>query len=349
MRAFRCDTCGQLVFYENSLCLQCGSALGFVPSQMAVRALTGPLAGAQRCGNFDLIGCNWIVERPGDDLCLSCWRTSVRPADGDTAAIALFAEAERAKRRVAFNLLSLGLPIDDSLSFELKSSELEPVMTGHADGVITLDLAESDDARRAQRQEELGEPYRTLVGHFRHELGHYYQPILLDTEHKWELCRMVFGDERASYQDALDHHYEHGAPPNWQDAYVSAYATMHPWEDWAETFAHYLHIRSTLQTAADFGIQVRGPRATRADDVDGELESAPGELEPWGSFDAIMNDWIPLSVALNQLNRSMGKTDAYPFALSQPAIDKLTFMHLVIRNAALRDVPEEALEQLADA
>jgi hypothetical protein len=321
-----------MVFFENSLCLQCGSSLGFLPSQAAIRTLTGPLESAQRCGNFDLIGCNWVVERPGDDLCLCCVRTTVRPANDDAAAIALFAEAERAKRRVAFNLFSLGLPVDDTLSFELKSSELEPVMTGHADGVITLDLAE---------------PYRTLLGHFRHELGHYYQPILLDSDHKWELCRMIFGDDRESYQDALDRHYEQGPPPHWQDAYVSAYATMHPWEDWAETFAHYLHIRSTLQTAADFGMRVKGPEATRADDTAGELRADPADLQMWGSFEAIMDDWIPLSMALNQLNRSMGKTDAYPFALSQPAIDKMTFMHLVIRDVALHDVEAHSLERVA--
>lgn len=345
MRSFRCDTCGQLVFFENSLCLQCGSALGFIPSTMKLQALTGALAGYKRCANFDLIGCNWVVERAGDDLCISCVRTSVRPADADGAAITLLAEAERAKRRVAFNLLALRLPVDDSLTFELKSSELEPVMTGHADGTITLDLAESDDARRAARQEQLGEPYRTLVGHFRHELGHHYQSLLLDSPDKWDYCRQIFGDDRESYQDALDNHYAAGPPKDWQNAYVSAYATMHPWEDWAETFAHYLHIRSTLETAADFGIRVAGPKAVRDVEPTPELASHPSDSYTFGSFDPIIDDWIPLSIALNQLNRAMGKPDAYPFALSQPAIDKLTFMHLLIRDHARRDVSRSELEE----
>ena len=123
------------------------------------------------------------------------------------------------------------------------------MVTGHADGVITLDLAESDDVHRERRRAELGEPYRTLLGHFRHEIGHYYWPILVERAGALERCRALFGDERADYGEALERHYADGPPADWAERHVSAYATMHPWEDWAETFAHYLHIRDTLQTA----------------------------------------------------------------------------------------------------
>lgn len=342
MRAFRCSNCDQLLFFENSQCLHCGSELGFVASSLQlVRLEEAP--GLARCANLSVARCNWLVE-DGEELCLSCRTTTVRPADDDADGLELFAEAESAKRRVLYQLLDIGLPVnDDTLDFELRSSEVEPVMTGHADGTVTLDLAEADDAQRVQRRGELGEPYRTVVGHFRHELGHYYQPIILTTDRDWERCRAVFGDERASYQDALDHHYANGAPADWRDRFVSAYATMHPWEDWAETFAHYLHIRDTLQTAADFGLQVVGPSAASGDD---DFESYPAEEDARLSFDAMLDNWLPLTYALNQINRSMGRPDLYPFALAQPAVDKLAFMHTVI-NAATRPANIEATREAA--
>ncbi|MBO9532212.1 MAG: putative zinc-binding metallopeptidase [Solirubrobacteraceae bacterium] len=343
MRAFRCSNCDQLLFFENSQCLNCGSQLGFVPSTLQlVRMDDRPEL--PRCANTFVARCNWLVEREGEDLCLSCRTTKVRPADDDPAGLEQYAEAESAKRRVLYQLLDIGLPVnDDTLDFELKNSDVEAVMTGHADGVVTLDLAEADDAQRAQRRNDLGEPYRTLVGHFRHELGHYYQPIVLTNERDWERCRAVFGDERQSYQDALDRHYANGAPADWPDRFVSAYATMHPWEDWAETFAHYLHIRDTLQTAANFGLQIVGPSPMIGDD---EFESYPDEANAHRSFDAMWQNWLPLTYALNQINRSMGRLDLYPFALSQPAVDKLAFMHTLV-NAATKPWNIEATREAA--
>ena len=329
MRAFRCSNCDQLLFFENSKCLNCESELGFIPSTLQlVRLEENPQL--PRCSNTFVARCNWLVE-DGEEQCLSCRTTTVRPGDDDTVGLERYAEAEGAKRHVLYQLLDIGLPIDDdTLDFELKSSKTEPVMTGHASGTVTLDLAEADDAQRVQRRDELGEPYRTLLGHFRHELGHYYQEVLLTTERDWERCRAVFGDERESYQDALDRHYASGPPADWRDHFVSAYATMHPWEDWAETFAHYLHIRDTLQTAANFGLQIIGPNPGYGDD---EFESYPDEKNAHRSFDAMFTNWLPLTYALNQINRSMGRPDLYPFALSQPAVDKLAFMHTII-NAA---------------
>lgn len=343
MRAFRCSNCHQLLFFENSRCLSCESELGFLPSTLQlVRLEEHP--GVPRCANVSVARCNWLVEEPGEELCVSCRTTTVRPGDDDADGLELFAEAEGAKRRVLYQLLDIGLPVDnDTLDFELRSSESEPVMTGHASGTVTLDLAEADDAQRVQRRDDLGEPYRTLVGHFRHELGHYYQPIILTTERDWERCRAVFGDERASYQEALDRHYANGSPADWPNAFVSAYATMHPWEDWAETFAHYLHIRDTLQTAANFGLQIVGPTPMVGDD---EFESYPDEENAHRSFDAMFDNWLPLTYALNQINRSMGRPDLYPFALSQPAVDKLAFMHTII-NAATRPANIEATREAA--
>ena len=274
MLSFACGHCGHLVFFENTLCLNCRTPQGFVPERLELVALEG--AAAERAGSMREFRADRLQldgRRARVDLCRSCELTRTRPQDSDVIGMAELAAAESAKRRVIMQLLDLGLPgvTPGQLSFDLLSSEAKPVQTGHADGVITIDLAESDDARREQRRTELGEPYRTMLGHLRHELGHYFQPLLVSGDDDWSACRELFGDERADYGEALERHYESGPPADWPERFVSAYATMHPWEDWAETWAHYLHIRDTLQTAAEYGVAVDGPRAvadTRAAGVD---------------------------------------------------------------------------------
>jgi len=327
VRAFTCGYCDQLLFFENSQCLRCGSAVGIVPSKLDL-VLLGVAGGPdpRRCANAELARCNWVVEDDADapnGLCRSCRLTRTRPADVNADGLEDFAVAEGAKRRLVFQLLDLGLPIGHDLRFDLLSSEQRPVTTGHADGLITLDLAESDDVRRVQRRAELGEPYRTLLGHFRHEIGHYYWPVLVERSGKLEAYRRLFGDERADYQAAIDRHYEIGPPPDWSERFVSAYANMHSWEDWAESFAHYLHIRDTLETAAEFGIAVAGPKDT----VDPALVAVPGRELLEGTFSAIIDHWLPLTYALNALNRSMGAEDLYPFTLADEVVRKLSFVH----------------------
>jgi hypothetical protein len=323
MRAFTCGHCGQLVFFENSLCLRCGSELGFVPSQLDVVGTDG--SGPARCANAGVAQCNWLLD-PGDGgpLCRSCRLTHARPADGDRAGLRAFAAAEGAKRRLLFQLFDLGLPVA-GLSFDLLSSRTGPVVTGHSDGLITIDLAESDDARREQRRVEFGEPYRTLLGHFRHEVGHFYWPILVERAGAAELdrCRALFGDDTRDYEAALARHYDVGPPADWGERHVSAYATMHPWEDWAETFAHYLHIRDTLQTAGAFGLFVGGP----AQAVDASLIAAPSAEPAAPTLERLIGDWLPLTYALNAVNRSMGRGDLYPFTLAPKVIEKLGFVH----------------------
>jgi hypothetical protein len=187
MLSFACGHCGHLVFFENTVCLNCSTPLGFVPERMDMAALEGEDAQRlHRCANLALAQCNWMVERAGD-LCASCVLTRTRPDDEDTAGLTAFATAEVAKRRVIMQLLDIGLPgvAPGHLAFDLLSSEQEPVATGHAGGVITIDLAESDDARREQRRTEFGEPYRTMLGHLRHELGHYFQPLIVLGDDGW--------------------------------------------------------------------------------------------------------------------------------------------------------------------
>ena len=312
VRSFTCPTCGRLVFFENSECLHCGTALAYDPS---TRALEG-LADRPRCVNATIAACNWLAPAPGR-LCASCARTRTRPADQDAQGLAALATAEAAKRRLLFELDELGLRPGDDLRFDLLSSAVHPVTTGHADGLITLDLAESGDAHREAMRQQMGEPYRTLLGHMRHEVGHAYFPLLSSLA--LDRVRAVFGDEREDYQAALDRHYETGPPEDWATSYVSAYATTHPSEDWAETFAHVLHIRDSLQTAAEHGVRVgdTNPRLT----VTADLRT-------------LLGDWLALSYALNAINRSMGQDDLYPFTLPDPVVDKLALIDELIRQAA---------------
>ncbi|MFZ3293145.1 MAG: putative zinc-binding metallopeptidase [Mycobacterium sp.] len=338
MRDFHCPNCGQRLTFENSTCLSCDSALGFSLSEMALLVIAkgdeSDHAGFvdanayQLCGNRNLAECNWLirVDAPGG-LCTSCALTVERPHDGDTAGLAEFARAEGAKRRLIAELYELKLPIvgrdedpDHGLAFRLLSSAHENVMTGHDNGVITLDLAEGDDVHREQLRVEMDEPYRTLLGHFRHEIGHYYYYRLVTPSTEF-VARFneLYGDPDADYQAALDRHYSEGAPEGWKKNFVSSYATMHPAEDWAETFAHYLHIRDTLDTSAWCGL---APATATFD--------RPA-LGP-SAFPNIIDLWLPLSWSLNMVNRSMGHDDLYPFVLPVAVLEKMQFIHTVIEE-----------------
>jgi hypothetical protein len=340
VRDFTCPNCGQRLTFENSICLNCRSKLGFSIDDRALLVIVpGPEsehAGAvdesqyRLCANLHVAECNWLVKKgPVAALCTSCALTRTRPNDGDRKALAAFADAERAKRRLIFELAELKLPIvgraqdpEFGLAFDLLSSETETVSTGHHNGVITLDLAEGDDVHREQLRIALSEPYRTLLGHFRHEIGHYYFYRLVGGSAE-QTARFVelFGDPNTDYQSALDRHYSQGAPAGWERDYVSSYASMHPAEDWAETFAHYLHIRDALDTSAAFGFAPAGATFDRR------------VLGPSG-FDTIIEMWLPLSWALNMVNRSMGREDLYPFVLPHAVLEKMRFIHTVIDEMA---------------
>jgi hypothetical protein len=350
VRVFACESCEHLVFFENSRCLHCHHPLGFAWPLRELETLTqaegrltrlhpevaGPDAEVYRCANAGVAECNWLVARP-QELCFSCALTRRRPADSDSTGLREFAAAEAAKRRLLFELGELGLPVNETvdgptLAFDLLSSANEPVITGHADGVITLDLAESDDVHRAQMRIQLGEPYRTLLGHMRHEIGHYYFPLLTADPQALERCRELFGDEREDYGKAMERYYDTGPTSDWQRDFVSAYATMHPSEDWAETFSHYLHIWDTIQTAAAYGVRVRGPAVISARQRGEEFSSAPDAHAE--NFAALLEDWLPLTYALNGLNRSMGLGDLYPFVLTGAVIAKLSLVEDLVTRCA---------------
>lgn len=263
-----------------------------------------------------------------------------------TPSLEKLAKVEEAKRRLIMQVGDLGLPIvpwdvrPGGLGFDLLSSRSDGrrVVIGHANGIITIDLAESlDDVREALRV-RLGEPYRTILGHLRHETGHYYQNVLLTDDAAWAECRELFGDERASYQDALKRHYAIGAPDGWQASFISEYATMHPWEDFAETFAHYLHIVGTLQTAAAIGMRLDA-EASRMRDID-VVPLGDYRDEPIGR---VLADWAALSQGFNRVNRSMGLRDLYPFTITAPVQRKLGFLHDLITHAPLTTEEQVAL------
>jgi hypothetical protein len=250
---------------------------------------------------------------------------------------------EVAKHRLFYTLLRLRLSVrtraedPDGLAFDFladlaaPSPGTPPVMTGHANGVITINLAEADDAERERRRRQMGEPYRTLLGHFRHEIAHYYWGRLVADSAKLDEFRQIFGDERADYAQALQRYYALGAPGDWSQHFVSAYAAAHPWEDFAETWAHYFHMIDTLETAGSFGLAV-APKATKGLGARVDFDAYRADMG------RLIEAWIPVTFAANSMNRSMGLPDLYPFVLSTPAVAKLTFIHACIHDQAGRQV-----------
>lgn len=355
MRVFHCDHCRQLVFFENVFCVKCNHSLAYVPDLGVVGSLepigdglyTSPLKRAagrkyRMCQNFTEHNvCNWAVRAEDEHpLCESCRLTRVIPDLSKPGHKESWYKLEVAKRRLVYTLLNLKLPvlnrIDDpkrGLAFEFladpepeEGKDPTPVLTGHANGVITINVAEADDAEREKRRLQLHEPYRTVLGHFRHEVGHYYWDRLIANSQHLDAFRTIFGDERADYGESLQKHYNNGPPPDWQDRCVSAYSTAHPWEDWAETWAHYLHMVDTLETGAACGVSLRPPRKGEP-----TVRTVPDPLDDQPEpFEDLIESWLALTYMLNNLNRGLGLPDGYPFVLSVPAIAKLKFVHEVI-------------------
>lgn len=201
------------------------------------------------------------------------------------------------------------------------------ITTGHANGVITLNIAEADPAWREKTREQMHEPYRTLLGHFRHEIGHYYFDRLIAGSTWQDQFHVLFGDEQQDYGASLKRHYDNGPPEDWSARFITAYASSHPWEDWAESWAHYLYMIDTLETAYACGMSLKPEKSSEP-----ELKIDASPIEET-SFDKMMENWFALTYVLNSLNRSVGMPDPYPFALSGPVLDKLRFVHTVVQSA----------------
>ena len=350
MKAFHCDACGNQVFFESVECVRCGAALGFLPDIHDVSALEPVLNGhwqavapaaRQRlyrsCRNGEQHHlCNWLVRAEDTSpYCLACRLNDVIPDLAIRGNRERWRKLEAAKRRMVYTLLRLGLPMTGvanenrpALRFRFLGNPVfgQTALTGHRGGAITVDIAEADDEERERRRVYLHEPFRTLLGHLRHEIAHYYWDQLISWTPRLTRFRELFGNEEWDYDTALFQFYQQGPAPDWQRRHISAYASAHPWEDWAETWAHYLHIIDTVETANSFGITLNPahPHALGrpADPIAADLDTP---------LDRVLEQWLPLTCALNSLNRGMGLPDLYPFLLSGPAIEKLQFVHEVVQ------------------
>ncbi len=367
-RAYHC-VCGAAVFLRNSACLSCNRQLGYEPERAQVVALHASERGDQwtiaseggssgigkryhRCANYHTAAaCNWLrpvnISLPGGDdgLCISCSLSRTIPDQLVPENHLLWQRCEAAKRRLVSQLLALGLPVTTltrtpwqdarrGMAFDfLRTMDPQfPVVTGHANGVITIDAKEADDAYREAAREALNEPYRTLLGHLRHEVAHYYWDRLVANTPWLEPFRQLFGDERKNYAHSLQTHYAIGAPFDWDQRHVSAYASSHPWEDWAETWAHYLHIRDAMDTARSFGLE--------ANDI--EIDRLPYGLDAlWDAqrpgaqvYLDFINNWLRITGVINELSASMGERDFYPFVLPRAAVAKLQLIHEIVKAAA---------------
>jgi hypothetical protein len=365
MKLFVCQSCHQVLFFESVVCTSCGHALAYLPDRAVVSAIepAEELAGAWRpasgtpvvgampdgaplyrlCRNCTEHGvCNWAL--PADEeaeYCRACRLNHVIPNLGSPGGKEAWRCLEIAKRRAIYTLYQLGLEIEpkgplhpEGLMFDFledsTSADAPKVLTGHDNGLVTINVAEAQAPFREKMRQRMGEAYRTVLGHFRHEVGHYYWDRLIRNSSHLEAFRERFGDERADYDAAGKRHYASGPPADWPTRFVSAYSSMHPWEDWAETWAHYLHMFDTIETANAYGLSLEPA-------TDANAFANPVALREVDrrSFDELVASWVPLSMALNSLNRSMGLNDFYPFVLSDVAIAKLRFVHDVIASQAI--------------
>lgn len=366
-----------ILFFESSLCIACKRVVGLDDNFDNVEPYDldeesgeyfktkEPKIRYQKCDNHaDFKTCNGMVnlntfvasKNEGEVLCFACRFNETIPDLSVERHIPLWKKMESAKRRAIYTLKAFSLPLqtisespENGLSFDFttdrdvndhfvsKLKDQETVFTGHNCGHITINLAEADDVARSQTKHAMGEHYRTLLGHFRHELGHYYfDHLIAGSPKKHALCKTYFGDDELDYQTALKKHYENGAPKDWRENFISEYATMHPYEDWAETWAHYMHIMDTLQTAKNFSItgSISKSKASTEPKEASKLDLPQGTyfFSSQTSIETILDTWIDFSVMLNSLNRSMGMNDAYPFVLSEPVRTKLSFIHHAIHD-----------------
>ena len=364
MRLFECQNCHNAVHFDNTICVNCHDTLGYIQDRFEMTALeprgdgrwialADPTQPYVPCDNARHGVCNWLVREGGPALCESCRHNRIIPNLSVPENLVRWQKIELAKRYLFRSLLRWRLPTPDrfedpehGLVFDLRQDSTNPdgspnkVLTGHDEGVITLNIVEADDAERENRRVSMGETYRTLLGHFRHEIGHYYWDRLVRDKGRIPGFRAVFGDESEDYAQALARHHQVGPSGDWQSAYISRYATSHPWEDFAETWAHYIHIVDALETAQAYGINVNASFQSAKQKTDWRFDPYRAN-----SAEELVRAWTPLTVAINGLNRSMGQPDLYPFVLSPPVMVKLQYVHELIQQAASSGRLPEAADQ----
>ncbi len=346
MKIFECGNCAHPLYFENESCEKCGHLSGYYDARLEMLTfkkgnvnMVSDRNGQQfkYCQNKEYGVCNWLIPASDENhFCNACALNRTIPDLSDNANFPKWQKLEIAKHRLVYQLQRLGLAIpakehhpEIGLSFDFISKQNDPqIMTGHADGLITILLSEADSVFREKMRKQMSEPYRTLIGHFRHEVGHYFWDRLVASDQTvLNNFRNLFGNEQTDYSDALKTHYQNGAPANWQNNFISEYATSHAWEDWAETWAHYLHIMDMTETAYYFGMSVEPILKDKS--LSGSVDFDPYEIK---DFNSIYNAWAPMSFAINSLNRSMGIPDAYPFVVSSVVVEKMKFIHKLVFN-----------------
>lgn len=354
MKKFQCNNCDHSLFFEDTECSKCGKLIGYWNRERSMLTYN-PIGGAlicnenhveyKYCKNKVHGVCNWVIETSDpNEYCEACQLNRTIPDLSEKKNFENWRHLEVAKHRLIYQLIKIGLPIpskitneEEGLCFDFVAGKGNPeLMTGHANGVITILLKEADSVLREQMRKDLFEPYRTLIGHLRHEVGHYFWDRLVFTNPDvLNTFRDIFGDERQNYSEALKKHYRDGPRQDWEKEFISKYAASHPWEDWAESWAHYLHIISMVESAYFFGIQV-DPKT-----INGEMK-VDVSFDPYTveDFDQIIQTCVPLSFAVNSINRAMGVPDLYPFVLTAHVIEKMKFIHRLLLNQ--RDLKETA-------
>ena len=370
MKPYPCPNCGRPTHFEVRVCPNCSFTLGYDPASDKLLFLADKLTTwrdnqAQPhdvvvcANNNEYAVCNWLVPAGGPDpLCLACRHNRTIPDLTGPTVPERWAKIEAAKRRLFHTLITLKLPIETQAEAEANGTTpgltfdflYDPVgeqtgtvqiTTGHENGLVTLNILEADDVQRERMRTGLDEPYRTLLGHFRHEVGHYYWARLIENTAELDAFRQMFGDERISYEDAKNKHYGDSGS-GWSDDYVSAYATMHPWEDFAETFAHLMHIIDALATIDGFGMR---------------MTAWPGvEEQPEVTFDPyhadirqLVSEWRPFAFAENSIARAMGQADLYPFHLSEKIVAKLDYINRLLQRAGKGDIAPKLVAQTEGA
>lgn len=354
MKLFACQHCNNAIHFDNTACVNCNHRLGYLPSRFNMTAVESngdalcALGDSTRpylfCENAKFDACNWLVSLDdGCRFCIACRHNRTIPDLSLPMNIAKWRKLELAKRYMVYSLMRWGLPLpnrdedpQEGLAFDflgdrrLQDGSFERVLTGHEHGVITINIAEADDAERENRRGMMGEPYRTVLGHFRHEIGHYYWDRLVGNGPQLARFRELFGDEREDYSQALARHYEGGAPANWQASFISGYAASHPWEDFAETWAHNLHMVDSLETAAAFSLTAQAPIGVEPKAVTASIEAYAER-----SAERLAASWAPMTIMINSINRSMGQPDLYPFVLSAAVIAKLQFINDLVHSKTI--------------
>ena len=359
MKTFHCQ-CSNILHFENYRCLVCGRVVGYIPGDGMMSSFENKsnqqwrsLANGKnyrKCKNYsDFDICNWMVPVNDDQpYCVSCRLNHIIPNLAQEHNLTLWYRIESAKRRLLYTLFALHLSVigrdldpKKGLAFEFMEDEINDdefsntlslhrhVFTGHRAGIITINIKEAEHSAREEMREKMNERYRTLLGHFRHEIGHYYWDRLINDMDRLDAFREIFGDERVDYQQSLSRYYQEGPRADWQSGWISAYASAHPWEDWGESWAHYMHMVDTLETAHDFGFSIQGYNVSTLSE---EMQSAEGYMTS-PVFDMLLQDWNRLTVALNAMNRSMGLPDVYPFIISDNTLAKLRFVHDIIMTS----------------